>query len=94
MESFEPFTILPLDYFTSKNPFSGSRGGFNYKIVPDETFHVLVWYGKKCSAKSEKVAEVDFPLEEESRPLVCAWLDEQYRTYDAWRLERYFRGEE
>lgn len=90
--AFEPFTILPLDYFTSKNPFSGSRRGFNYKIIPGETFHIFTWYGRNCSEKSEIVAEADFPLEEESRPLVCQWLDQQYEIYDQWRLDRYLRG--
>lgn len=82
MESiYEPFTILPLEYFTYKNNFSGSLRGFNYKIIPKENFHLIVWYGKLCSDKSEIIAEADFPLEEESRPLVCSWLDEQYAAY-------------
>ena len=93
MAKFEPFSILPLDYFTSQNPFSGSRGGFNYKIVPKgEEVLVFTWYGRNCSAKSQIEAETTFPLVEESRPLVCQWLDEQYLVYDKWRLEQYFKG--
>ena len=68
--------------------FSGSKGNFNYKIIPKENFHLIVWYGKNCSAKSEIVAEADFPLEEESRPLICSWLDEQYEIFEKWQLKQ------
>ncbi len=93
MAKHEAFTILPLEYFSFKNSFSGSRGEFNYKIVPKDGFHLSCWYGKNCSAKSEIVAEADFPLEEESRPLVCQWLEEQFEIYDKWRLKEYLSGE-
>lgn len=88
MAKHESFTILPLEYFTFKNMFSGSKGNFNYKIIPKENFHLLIWYGKNCSAKSEIVAEADFPLEEESRPLICDWLDEQYEIFEQWQLKQ------
>ena len=88
MAKYESFTILPLEYFTFKNMFSGSKGNFNYKIIPKENFHLLIWYGKNCSAKSEIVAEADFPLEEESRPLICDWLDEQYEIFEKWQLKQ------
>lgn len=88
MAKHESFTILPLEYFTFKNMFSGSKGNFNYKIIPKENFHLLIWYGKNCSAKSEIVAEADFPLEEESRPLICDWLDEQYDIFEKWQLKQ------
>lgn len=88
MAKHESFTILPLEYFTFKNMFSGSKGNFNYKIIPKENFHLLIWYGKNCSAKSEIVAEADFPLEEESRPLICDWLDEQYEIFENWQLKQ------
>lgn len=88
MAKHESFTILPLEYFTFKNMFSGSKGNFNYKIIPKENFHLLIWYGKNCSAKSEIVAEADFPLEEESRSLICDWLDEQYEIFEKWQLKQ------
>ncbi len=88
MAKHESFTILPLEYFTFKNMFSGSKGNFNYKIIPKENFHLLIWYGKNCSAKSEIVAEADFPLEEESRPLICDWLNEQYEIFEKWQLKQ------
>ena len=88
MAKYESFTILPLEYFTFKNMFSGSKGNFNYKIIPKENFHLLIWYGKNCSAKSEIVAEADFPLVEESRPLICDWLDEQYEIFEKWQLKQ------
>ena len=88
MAKYESFTILPLEYFTFKNMFSGSKGNFNYKIIPKENFHLLIWYGKNCSAKSEIVAEADFPLEEESRSLICDWLDEQYEVFEKWQLKQ------
>ena len=88
MAKYESFTILPLEYFTFKNMFSGSKGNFNYKIISKENFHLLIWYGKNCSAKSEIIAEADFPLEEESRPLICDWLDEQYEIFEKWQLKQ------
>lgn len=94
MAKHEEFTILPLEYFTFKNNFSGSRGQFNYKIIPKEQFHLIVWYGKNCSAKSEIVSETDFPLEEESRPLICQWLAEEYEKYENWRREKYLSGDD
>ncbi len=93
MATHEAFTILPLEYFSFKNSFSGSRGEFNYKITPKDNFHLICWYGKNCSAKSEIVAETDFPLEEESRPLICQWLEEQFEIYEKWRLKEYFTQE-
>ncbi len=90
MAKYEPFTILPLEYFAFGNNFSGSRGLFNYKILPSkENIHLIAWYGKNCSAKSEIAAEADFPLAEESRPLICQWLDEQFVIYDKKRLADY-----
>lgn len=77
----ESFTILPLEYFTYGNQFSGSRGEFNYKIIPKEEFRLIIWYGKNCSAKSELVCEANFPLVEESRPQICLWLAEQYERF-------------
>ncbi len=88
MAKNEPFTILPLEYFTYKNPYSGSCGNFNYKITPKENFQLIVWYGKFCSAKSEIIASVEFPLEEDSRPLICQWLDEQYAIFERWQLQQ------
>ena len=94
MAKHEPFTILPLEYFSFGNSFSGSRGLFNYKIIPSkEDMRIIAWYGKNCSAKSEIVAEEHFPLAEESRPLICAWLDEQFVIYDKKRLADYLSGE-
>ena len=87
MAKHEPFTILPLEYFTYKNMFSGSRGGFNYKIIPKDDFRIIVWYGKNCSTKSEIMAETTFLLEEKSRPLICQWLDEQFALYEENRLK-------
>ncbi len=93
MAAHEAFTILPLEYFSFKNSFSGSRGEFNYKIIPKESFHLICWYGKNCSAKSEIAAEADFPLEEESRTLICNWLEEQFEIYEKWRLKEYLTQE-
>lgn len=89
MAKHESFTILPLEYFSFGNKFSGSEGEFNYKITPDtENFHLIVWYGKLCSAKSETVASADFPLAEESRSEICQWLDEQYQLFLRWQRKQ------
>lgn len=88
------FEILPLEYFEFKNMFSGSKGDFNYKIIPKEQLEVIVWYGRKCSQKSEIIAENSFEFKEESRNLICEWLEEQYKIFDRWRLKQYLNSDE
>lgn len=72
------FFLPPLDYFTSKNAYTGSSHNFNYKITPEEELHALVWYGKMCSDKSEIAAEAFFPVTEEGRAALLQWLEKEF----------------
>lgn len=88
------FGLLPLEYFTFGNNFSGSRGDFNYKLLPNKDegqLELLVWYGKRCSAKSPLEAQTLFPLSEEGRLAAQDWLREQYQLFRQKQLEAYLQ---
>lgn len=72
------FDIPGIYYFESKNIFSGSRGNFNYRIVPDEEMQVSVWHGFICSEKAEIETENSFPITEEGHAQMLKWLEELY----------------
>ncbi len=72
------FSLLPLDYFTSGNSYTGSLHNFNYKLTPKEQLCAQVWYGKMCSEKSEIAAEEQFPLSNEGIALLLQWLENEY----------------
>jgi len=86
------FKLLPLEYFSFGNSFSGSRGDFNYKLVPkDGQLELLVWYGKLCSAKSPAAAQAQLPLSEEGRLAAQDWLAEQYELFRQEQLRAYLQ---
>ncbi|MEE5992910.1 MAG: hypothetical protein V3G42_06675 [Oscillospiraceae bacterium] len=65
-------------YFESGNYFTGSKGNFNFKIVPkDETLYVTFWHGFLCSDLAEMEGEQEFPLSEEGFQLMLEWLKEK-----------------
>lgn len=80
MAKLNDFAIPGAYYFESKNVFSGSRGDFNYRIVPeDDQLHVTVWHGFICSDKAEIEAEEQFPLSATGISQMLAWLDGEFR---------------
>ena len=81
--------IPTLHTFAMKNPFTGSCGGFRFKITPNvvmatpkevdfeaSTITAEYWHGLFCYEKSEIEAKQDFPLTEEGRLAMKAWLEE------------------
>ena len=72
------FDIPGIYYFESRNIYSGSRGDFNFRIVPGEELYVSVWYGFLCSELAEMEQENHFPLTKEGHQDMLRWLTEVY----------------
>lgn len=74
------FDVPGIYYFESKNIFSGSRGDFNFRIVPEEgELCVTIWHGFICSDKAEIEAENRFPVTVEGHQQMLAWLEEMFQ---------------
>ena len=82
--------IPTLHTFAMKNPFTGSCGMLRFRIVPDvvmatpkevdfekSSIHAEYWHGLYCYEKSEMEGEATFPMSEEGRAALKAWLEAQ-----------------
>ena len=83
--------FLPtLHTFAMKNPFTGSCGMFRFRAIPNvvmktpkevdfeaSSIHVEFWHGPFCYEKSEMEGEETFPMSEEGRLSMKAWLEER-----------------
>ena len=83
--------FLPtLHTFAMKNPFTGSCGAFRFRAIPNvvmktpkevdfeaSSIHVEYWHGPFCYEKSEMEGEGTFPMSEEGRLSMKAWLEER-----------------
>ena len=78
-----------LHWFAMKNPFTGSCGAFRFRAVPtvimatakevdfdQSSIHVEYWHGLFCYEKSTMEGEQTFPMSEEGRLAMKAWLEE------------------
>ena len=82
--------FLPtLHTFAMNNVFTGSCGMFRFRAKPNvvmatpkevdftqSTIKVEFWHGLFCYEKSEMEGEKEFPLTEEGRDQMLAWLTE------------------
>ena len=81
--------IPTLHTFAMENVFTGSCGMFRFKIVPNvvkatpkevdmeaSSIHVEYWHGLFCYEKSTMEGEQTFPMSEEGRLAMKAWLEE------------------
>ena len=77
-----------LHWFAMKNPFSGSCGELRFMIKPKvemktakevdfeaSSIHAELWHGPFCYEKSTVEERRDFPLTEEGRAEMKAWLE-------------------
>ena len=84
----EQIFLPTLHWFAMKNPFTGSCGALRFKAVPNVTMatpkevdfeassiHVEFWHGPFCYELSTMEAEQSFPLTEEGRSAMKAWLE-------------------
>ena len=85
--------FLPtLHTFAMKNEFTGSCGELRFKIVPNvvksetnpkevdmaqSSIFAEYWHGPFCYEKSEKEGAQTFPMSEEGRLAMKAWLEAQ-----------------
>lgn len=74
---------LPIPNFgilKNRNPYTGSKGDFNFNIVPvaDESLlKCKVWYGTLNCANSKIAAEENFSLDTEGYEKMKEWFAEQ-----------------
>ena len=81
--------IPTLHTFAMKNPFTGSCGMFRFKAVPTvvmktpkevdmeaSSITAEYWHGLFCYEKSEIEGKETFPMSEDGRLAMKAWLEE------------------
>ena len=84
--------FLPtLHTFAMKNTFTGSCGALRFKIVPSvvksetnpkevdmeqSSIFAEYWHGPLCYEKSQMEKEATFPMSEEGRLSLKAWLED------------------
>lgn len=80
--------FLPtLHTFAMNNAFTGSCGLFRFRAVPNvvmatpkevdfeqSSIHAEYWHGLYCYEKSQMEGEETFPMSEEGRQQLLAWL--------------------
>ena len=83
--------IPTLHTFAMANTFTGSCGMLRFKIVPNvvkpqgskevdmeaSSITAEFWHGLFCYEKSEMEGKQTFPMTEEGREQMIAWLEEQ-----------------
>ena len=83
--------FLPtLHSFAMNNTFTGSQGAFRFRAVPNvvkltakevdmenSSIYVEYWHGPFCYEKSEMEGEETFPMSEDGRSAMKAWLEEK-----------------
>ena len=82
--------IPTLHTFAMKNTFTGSYGMLRFKIVPEvymmennpkevdfstSSIHAEYWHGLLCYEKSQIEGSETFPLSEDGRNAMKAWLE-------------------
>lgn len=84
-----PDIFLPtLHTFENNNVFTGSCGALRFRIEPRvvmatpkevdsqaSSIFAQLWHGEKCYELSEMEAEQTFPMTEEGREALKAWLE-------------------
>ena len=83
----EELFIPTLHTFAMNNTFTGSCGLFRFRAVPNvvkknpkevdmeqSSIRVEYWHGQFCYEKSQMEGEETFPMSEEGREAMRAWL--------------------
>ena len=84
----EKIFVPTLHTFAMNNIFTGSNGLFRFRAVPnvvmlnakevdftESTIFVEFWHGLFCYEKSEMEGQQTFPMTEEGRSSMIAWLE-------------------
>ncbi len=85
----EPLFLPVLHSFENNNIFTGSFGALRFRVTPSITMKTPkevdmeassmkceLWHGEYCYEKSQMEAEKTFPLSEQGRQDMQAWLEE------------------
>ena len=86
----EPLFLPTVHTFAMNNIFTGSYGMLRFRAVPNvvmltpkevdmenSSIRVEYWHGLYCYEKSEMEGEQTFPMSEEGRAAMLAWLEEK-----------------
>lgn len=90
MEKEEGIFLPTLHTFAMNNTFTGSLGMLRFRVKPNvvmatpkevdfvqSTIFVEYWHGLFCYEKSEMEGSETFPMTEEGREAMLAWLTEK-----------------
>ena len=86
----DPIFLPTLHTFAMKNVFTGSSGNLRFKITPNvkkkenskevdfeaSSIDVEIWHGLYCYEKSQIEDKKNFPMSEEGREAILAYLTE------------------
>ena len=80
--------IPVLSHFLNGNPWTASLGRLRYRVIPndgdgEETLTAEVWEGPWAYEFSTIEGQQTFPLSEEGRAALSAWLDEWQAQIDS-----------
>ena len=86
----EELYIPTLHSFAMNNIFTGSQGLFRFRAAPvivmatpkevdfeKSSIHAEYWHGLYCYEKSQMEGEETFPMSEEGRAQMQAWLEQR-----------------
>lgn len=82
----EIFDMRRFYYYQSGNIFTGSKGDFNFKIVPDtgeKKLTLMLWHGKLCSELAQMETEETFELTQEGFDEMVKFLENAYKEDNA-----------
>ena len=88
MNDMADIYLPTLHAFAMDNTFTGSCGALRFKIVPNvvkltakevdmenSTISAEFWHGQFCYEKSQMEGKATFPMSEEGRAALKAWLE-------------------
>ena len=82
----EIFDMRQFYYYESGNIFTGSKGKFNFKIIPDtkeKKLNIRTWHGIICSDLAEMDKQEEFVLDENGFHEMIKWLENEYKEFEA-----------
>ena len=75
-------SIPGIEYFLAKNKYSGNIGEFNYKIIPEETLKIYIWFGKYCIDSTPSNEMKEFDLSTEGYQSAVEWISQKLSEWN------------
>ena len=66
--------IRQFNFYSNHNTFTGSYGGKNFRIVPNDNLEISIWDQPVCSDLAEIAIKKEFPLTPEGFEELSQWL--------------------